>query len=124
MVEPCVPVSVMPVSAFAVTATMAVFFTVVPFVSVTVAVIVGLPAATPVTTPVVLATVAKPVFEEVQTATEVTFPVAPLAYVPVAVSCSLVPAGSDASGTVIAIERRLFTSAPPIIGTTMLSTPP
>jgi hypothetical protein len=58
---------------------MAVFFTVVPLVSVTSAVIVVLPAATPVTTPVPLATVATAVFDEVQVATEVTFPVAPLA---------------------------------------------
>jgi hypothetical protein len=79
VVEPCVPVSVMPVSTFAVTVTVAVFVTVVPLVSVTVAVIVGLPAATPVTTPVVLTTVAKAVFDEVQTAAEVTFPVVPLA---------------------------------------------
>jgi hypothetical protein len=118
MVEACVPVSVMPVSVFPVTVTVAVFFTVVPLVSVTVAVIVALPAATPVTTPVVLTTVATAVFDEVQAATEVTFPVVPFPYVPVAVSCSLSPAGSDALGTVIAIERRLFTAAPPVMATT------
>ena len=78
-VEPCVPVIVMPVSAFPVTVRVAVFVTVVPVVSVTAAVIVTLPALTPVTTPVVLTTDATAVFDEDQTDTEVTFPVVPLA---------------------------------------------
>jgi hypothetical protein len=64
VVVPCVSVSVMAVSAAAETVTVAVFVTVVPLVSVTDAVIVGLPTATPVTSPAV-PTVAKAVFDDV-----------------------------------------------------------
>ena len=77
VIEPSVPVIVMPVSDFPVTVSAAVFVTVVPLVCVTVAVITALPAATPVTTPVVLTTDAMAGFDEVQTATEVMFPVVP-----------------------------------------------
>jgi hypothetical protein len=81
VVDPRVPVSVMPVSGFvaAVTVRGAVAVMVLPFDSVTVAVIViaVLLAVTPVTTPVLLTTVATPVLDEVQTAASVTFPVVP-----------------------------------------------
>jgi len=81
VVDPRVPVSVMPVSGFvaAVTVRGAVAVIVLPFDSVTVAVIViaVLLAVTPVTTPVLLTTVATPVLDEVQTAASVTFPVVP-----------------------------------------------
>lgn len=62
---------------FDVTATAAAgLVTVVPLVSVTAAVIVALPPPTPVTSPVVL-TDATLLFDVLQTAAEVTFPVVP-----------------------------------------------
>jgi hypothetical protein len=73
----------MPVSGFAAAVTVkgAVAVIVLPFVSVTLAVIVigEVLALTPVATPVALPTVATAVLDEVQTATPVTLPVAPLA---------------------------------------------
>jgi hypothetical protein len=76
VVDPCVPVSVMLVSAFPVTVKAKVFFTVPLLVPVTVAVIVLGPELTPVTTPVLLTDAF--VVDEVHVAVSVTLPVEPL----------------------------------------------
>jgi hypothetical protein len=68
---------VIPVMALPATDSVAVPVTTVPFVSVTVAVIVVVPVFTPVAEPELLTIVPTPVFDEVQTATDVRFPVVP-----------------------------------------------
>jgi len=86
---------------------------------VTVAVIVLGPELIPVTTPVLLTTVAAAVFDEVQVAVSVTFPVKPLLKVPVAVSCSFAPTASAALGAVMTSEVRPFICPCPVIETTI-----
>ena len=73
--------------------------------------------------PVVLTTVAMAGFEEVQVDTALMFPLFPFPYVPVAVSCSLVPAAIEALGTVTTRETRLPIWPPPVMGTTRAGIP-